>query len=332
MISLDPSTLGEVIADVPRLAEAADAIAAGEELIEDAAERLDAVKEAVEGAPRPRVAALEWLDPVYVGGHWVPQMIELAGGDDVLGMPGERSRVADWSEVGEMRPDVVLSMPCGYYVERAAKESMDQRERLAALGARVVAVDAAAYFSRPGPAPRRGGRAPGPPAPPGPRPGPAEPALDRARSRAALMARKRAERQIVIEDTPERCFRAILEYETFPDWQRAVRGCEVVSRDKRGRGERVEFEIDAKLKTVRYTLEYSYEEPHLVTWTYAGGDVRDVDGELVLEDKGDGTTLATYALRIDPGVWLPGRVADMLSGQVMHGVLEDLKKRVEAPA
>jgi iron complex transport system substrate-binding protein len=151
VISLDPSTLGEVMADVPRLAEAAGAIPAGEQLIDESAQRLDAVKEAVEGEPRPRVAALEWLDPVYVGGHWVPQMIELAGGEDVLGMPGERSRVADWVEVERADPEVVVSMPCGYYVERAAKETMEQHERLAALGARVIAVDAAAYFSRPGP-------------------------------------------------------------------------------------------------------------------------------------------------------------------------------------
>ena len=151
VISLDPSTLGEVMADVPRLADAAGAPEAGDALVEEAAARLDAVKDAVAGATRPRVAALEWVDPVYVGGHWVPQMIELAGGEDALGMPGERSRVADWSEVELVRPDVIVSMPCGYYVERAAKETMDQRERLAALGARVFAVDAAAYFSRPGP-------------------------------------------------------------------------------------------------------------------------------------------------------------------------------------
>src|SRR3954451_14797409 len=78
-------------------------------------------------------------------------MIELAGGEDVLGMPGERSRVTEWAEVELARPEVVVSMPCGYYVERAAKETKDQRERLAELGARVIAVDAAAYFSRTGP-------------------------------------------------------------------------------------------------------------------------------------------------------------------------------------
>jgi iron complex transport system substrate-binding protein len=151
VVSLDPSTLGEVLADVPRLAEAAGAHAAGERLAAEAAGRIDAVRAAVEGAPRPRVAALEWLDPVYVGGHWVPQMIDLAGGEDVLGLPGERSRTAAWEEVEAARPEVVVSMPCGYDAERAARETLERRERLAPLGARVTAVDAAAYFSRPGP-------------------------------------------------------------------------------------------------------------------------------------------------------------------------------------
>jgi iron complex transport system substrate-binding protein len=151
VISLDPSTLGEVLADIPRLAEAAGVPEAGERLAAESGERLEAVERAVEGARRPRVAALEWLDPVYVGGHWVPQMIELAGGEDVLGMPGDRSRTADWAEVESAAPEVVVSMPCGYYAEQAAAETMRWRRHLSLLGARVVAVDAAAYFSRPGP-------------------------------------------------------------------------------------------------------------------------------------------------------------------------------------
>ena len=151
VISLDPSTFGEVMGDIPRLAEAAGVPEAGEQLAEECAERVEEVELAIAGDPRPRVAALEWLDPVYVGGHWVPQMIELAGGDDVLGLTGEKSRTADWAEVEAARPEIVVSMPCGYYAEQAAAETMLQRERLTALGARVVAVDAAAYFSRPGP-------------------------------------------------------------------------------------------------------------------------------------------------------------------------------------
>ena len=151
VLSLDPSTLGEVLADVPRLAALAGAEEEGERLAEEAADRIDAVRSAVSGAPVPGVAALEWLDPVYVGGHWVPQMIELAGGDDVLGLPGERSRVVGWEELSAAAPDVVVSMPCGYYVEDAGREALTKREWLAKLGARVVAVDAAAFFSRPGP-------------------------------------------------------------------------------------------------------------------------------------------------------------------------------------
>ena len=151
VISLDPSTMGEVLADVSRLAEAAGVPESGERLTAEAAERIAAVEDAVEGAARPRVAALEWLDPVFIGGHWVPQMIELAGGEDVLGLPGERSRTAEWAELEAALPQVVISMPCGLYAEQAAAETMRWRRHLALLEARVYAVDAAAYFSRPGP-------------------------------------------------------------------------------------------------------------------------------------------------------------------------------------
>jgi iron complex transport system substrate-binding protein len=152
VISQDPATLGEVLADVRRLGEAADAVDAADRFLEEAADRLDTVQDAVETADPLRVAALEWLDPVFIGGHWVPQMIELAGGEDVLGFAGEKSRTADWAEVAAARPEVVVSMPCGYYAEQAAKETMEHAERLAQLNAGlVVAVDAAAYFSRPGP-------------------------------------------------------------------------------------------------------------------------------------------------------------------------------------
>ena len=151
LISLDPSTLGEVLAGITRLADAAGAHEAGARLVEEAAERIEEVELAVHGDPRPRGAALEWLDPPFIGGHWIPQMIELAGGEDVLGLPGEKSRTADWRELEVAAPEIVVSMPCGYYAERAAAEALRRRERLAPLGARVVAVDAAAYFSRPGP-------------------------------------------------------------------------------------------------------------------------------------------------------------------------------------
>jgi len=140
---------------------------------------------------------------------------------------------------------------------------------------------------------------------------------------------KHAEQQIVVDGTPQDCFDALLEYESFPEWQRAVKSVEVVKRDRAGRGRDVEFEIDAKVRTIHYRLRYSYEAPHRIGWEYLGGDVKDVDGEMVLEDRGDGTTLATYSLALDPGVWLPGPLQKVLNDQVMKGSVEDLKRRVE---
>jgi len=143
------------------------------------------------------------------------------------------------------------------------------------------------------------------------------------------MGRKRAEHSMVIEAPPQRCFEAIVDYESFPGWQNAVKDVEVLSRDEAGRGRDVRFTIDAKVRTVHYTLRYAYEPPHSVTWDYLGGDVKDVDGEFVFEDRRDGTTLATYSLAIDPGVWLPGPVSKVLTEQVMKRSVEDLKRRVE---
>lgn len=153
VVSLDPGTIGEVMGDIRTLAQATDSKDEGVDLVRELADRIDRVKLAVRAAEsRPRVLALEWLDPPFIGGHWVPQMIELAGGEDALGFPGERSRDASWEELAASKPELIVSMPCGYYAERAAHEVVEHRAEIAALGAeRVVAVDAAAYFSRPGP-------------------------------------------------------------------------------------------------------------------------------------------------------------------------------------
>jgi iron complex transport system substrate-binding protein len=152
VIALDPQTLGEVLGDVRTLAQATDAKDAGVELVQDAATRIDRVRLAVRASEPVRVAALEWLDPVFVAGHWTPQLIEYAGGHDVLGMPGEHSEQRSWDEVRAAQPEVVVVMPCGYDADRALEEAYDYADELASLGARrVVAVDAAAHFSRPGP-------------------------------------------------------------------------------------------------------------------------------------------------------------------------------------
>jgi iron complex transport system substrate-binding protein len=152
VLSLDPATVGDVLADVRTLARAAGAAEAGEALLADAHERLDRVRAAVAPGERPRVLALEWLDPPFAGGHWVPEMIDRAGGVDVMARPGERSKAFEWADAEAARPDVVVSMPCGYGTDRAAEETRPWLDRLTALGAsRVVAVDASSYFSRPGP-------------------------------------------------------------------------------------------------------------------------------------------------------------------------------------
>jgi iron complex transport system substrate-binding protein len=152
VIALDPKSLGETLGDVRTLAQATDRREQGVELVARSAARIDRVKLAVRSQPRPRVAALEWLDPVYVAGHWTPQLIELAGGEDVLGLAGEPSQTVSWEEVAAAEPEVVVVMPCGYDAPRAHAEALAHASALAALHAgRTVAVNASAYYSRPGP-------------------------------------------------------------------------------------------------------------------------------------------------------------------------------------
>ena len=152
VISLDPNTLGEAMSDIRTIAQATGARDAALDLVSRQRARIDRVRVAVKDADRVPVAALEWLDPIFIAGHWTPQLIELAGGRDVLGFAGEHSQQSTWEAVDAARPEVVVVMPCGYDAARAAEEARRYAGPLARLGAaRVVAVDAAAYFSRPGP-------------------------------------------------------------------------------------------------------------------------------------------------------------------------------------
>jgi iron complex transport system substrate-binding protein len=153
VVALDPKTYGETLSDVRTIANATGTKAAGVDLVARTARRVDAVRIAVKDAERrPRVAALEWLDPVFVAGHWTPQLIDMAGGVDVLGFAGEHSEQTTWEMVKAARPDVVIAMPCGYDAERSAAEALLYSERLREVGAgQIVAVDAAGTFSRPGP-------------------------------------------------------------------------------------------------------------------------------------------------------------------------------------
>src|SRR3954469_20573210 len=152
VIALDPKTFGETMGDVRTVAQATGAKEAALLLVASTSRRLDGVKVAVKGAERPRVACLEWLDPVFVAGHWTPQLVEMAGGEDALGFAGERSEESTWEAVAAARPEVVVVMPCGYDAQESLEQARAFAPRLASLGARrIVAVDAAAHFSRPGP-------------------------------------------------------------------------------------------------------------------------------------------------------------------------------------
>ncbi|MGN6814574.1 MAG: cobalamin-binding protein [Solirubrobacterales bacterium] len=152
VLQQDPSTLGEVLEDVTRLGEAAGLEERARELRSDLECRLDAVRTAVDGAARPRVLALEWLDPPFLGGHWIPEMIEIAGGVDVVGRTGEKSPQVGWGDLADLNPDVIVAMPCGWYLDDSSAQALDHWEQLESLGAqRIFAVDAASTFSRPGP-------------------------------------------------------------------------------------------------------------------------------------------------------------------------------------
>ncbi len=152
VLSLDPTTIGETMADIRTVAQATGTERAAVDLVARQRARIDAVRKAVKGAEPRRVACLEWLDPVFVGGHWTPQLVELAGGVDVLGFAGEHSEQTTWELVAATQPELVVCMPCGYDAPRAHLEAELFAHELRRLGAeRVVAVDAGATFSRPGP-------------------------------------------------------------------------------------------------------------------------------------------------------------------------------------
>jgi iron complex transport system substrate-binding protein len=152
VVQQNPSTLAEVLGDVERLGEAAAIPQRGRELRGELEARLDAVRAAVSGAEPPRVLALEWLDPPFLGGHWVPEMIAIAGGVDVAGRPGAKSPQVAWEDLAGLRPEVIVAMPCGWYLEDSRAQASRHRQRIEPLGAeRVYAVDAASTFSRPGP-------------------------------------------------------------------------------------------------------------------------------------------------------------------------------------
>jgi iron complex transport system substrate-binding protein len=158
VLTLNPSAVHDVIDDVVRIGDAANRSAEGRRLAAHLRDRLEAVHARVQRiAHRPRVVCIEWLSPLYAAGHWVPEMVQLAGGQDVLAQPGSPSRVVTWNEVLAAAPDVLIVMPCGFSVERTQEELFQLMQqpgqwRLSPdLEQHTFLVDAASYFSRPGP-------------------------------------------------------------------------------------------------------------------------------------------------------------------------------------
>src|SRR5262249_28028526 len=123
VVNLEPTTLGEVLASLRTVAEAAECPERGEEVVGRLSARIAALAERSQGlGSRPRVALLEWIDPPFSCGHWSPELVELAGGLEVLGQAGQRSRMLRWEEVLEGRPEVLVLACCGFGVERTLQD------------------------------------------------------------------------------------------------------------------------------------------------------------------------------------------------------------------
>ena len=150
VLTVDPHTLDEVLDSVLLLGKVTGHVDTAHDLVDSLRARLDAVRATVAGRPRPRVAVLEWTDPPYAPGHWIPEMVELAGGANVLGAAGSEVGARHLGRRRAARPDVVVVAPCGY--DRAgAQAQADALGDLLPTGAAVVAVDADGAWARPGP-------------------------------------------------------------------------------------------------------------------------------------------------------------------------------------
>lgn len=156
VLTLTPHTLDDVFTDIERVGLATQRDAQAQELVASLRQRVERIKSRAKWQAR-RVACLEWLSPPFNGGHWVPEMVTLAGGIDPLGKLGEDSYRMPWQQVLNVDPEVVLVMPCGYDLDRAVSEYRKTEmppgwgNVSAVRNGRVYALNATAYFSRPGP-------------------------------------------------------------------------------------------------------------------------------------------------------------------------------------
>jgi iron complex transport system substrate-binding protein len=148
VLFLTPRNIAEIIENIVAVGRAIGRPDEADALVRDHEERLDRLRVAVSSAPTRRAVFLEWTEPLFCGGHWVPEMISLAGGNDPLGRAGEDSVRMDWDDVVKAEPEMIIVSPCGYRLERAAELA---RKMPRIPGAAIYAVDANAYFARPGP-------------------------------------------------------------------------------------------------------------------------------------------------------------------------------------
>ncbi len=157
VLSLTPLDLEGVFASIADVGEAVGRAEAARALTAPLRDEVRARRERAAGAARPRVLALEWTDPPFVAGHWVPEQIDAAGGLDVLGAPRRASFRTTWDDIADARPDVIVVIPCGYTLAEIVEQAADLhaqpawRDLPAVRAGRVWALDAGAWFSRPGP-------------------------------------------------------------------------------------------------------------------------------------------------------------------------------------
>ncbi|PYP41176.1 MAG: cobalamin-binding protein [Gemmatimonadetes bacterium] len=151
IMRLDAHDLAAIFASIRDVGCATGVSDRAEDLIVDLQRRIAAVRATVAGRSRPRVLALEWLDPPYVPGHWVPELVAAAGGELLAGTARRPSYRMEWADLQALEPDVLLVMPCGFNLEETQREAIRHKQQLRAVGGRVQLLDASAYFSRSGP-------------------------------------------------------------------------------------------------------------------------------------------------------------------------------------
>ena len=151
IVSLDAHDLAAIFNSIETVGRATGATDRARSLVADMHKRIAAVRERVADRPRPRVLALEWLDPPYVPGHWVPELVAAAGGQLLAGTARRPSYRMEWADLQGLEPDVLLVMPCGFNLEESQREAIRHKQQLRVVGGRVQLLDASAYFSRSGP-------------------------------------------------------------------------------------------------------------------------------------------------------------------------------------